>query len=81
MDLITLAIIGFVAIAGPTILAIVLYWRGNPDRRPSWRRAAENSRDAGSEHVPRPSWWQPWRSIGGAGSGGRSNSGGDSGSG
>jgi hypothetical protein len=38
----TLAI-AFVAIAGPSILALVLYWRNNPDRRRSWRRAAEDA--------------------------------------
>ena len=76
MDVIALAIIGIVAIAGPTVLAVVLYWRDNPDRRPSWRRATENSRDTDPEHFPRPGWWQPWRSIGGAGSSGRSDSGG-----
>jgi hypothetical protein len=69
MDIITLAIIGFVAIAGPTVLAIALYWRNNPDRRPSWRRAAQNSGDTDPEHFPRPNWWRPWRSIGGTGSG------------
>jgi hypothetical protein len=70
MDVITLAIIGFVAIAGPTILAIVLYRRNNPNRRAS--------ADTDPEHFPRPAWWQPWRSVGGTGSGGESNSGGDS---
>jgi hypothetical protein len=76
MDVIILAIallaIALLAIAGPTILAIVLYWRNNPDRR--------SSVDTGPEHFPRPAWWQPWRSIGGTGSGGGRNSGGDSGS-
>jgi hypothetical protein len=77
MDGIALAVIGFVAIAGPTVLAVVLYWRDNPDRRPSWRRAPGHPRDTDPEHVPRPSWWQPWRSIGGGrsdgGGGGSSN--------
>jgi hypothetical protein len=73
MDVITLAIIGFVAIAGPTILALMLYWRDHPDQRPSWRRAWEHSRDTDPEHVPGPTWWQPWRSIGGTGSGGGSS--------
>jgi hypothetical protein len=50
MDLMTLAI-AFVAIAGPSILALVLYWRNNPDRRLSWRRAA----DTDPEHFRRPS--------------------------
>jgi hypothetical protein len=72
MEIITLAIIGFVAIAGPTILAIVLYRRNNPNRRPS--------ADADPEHFPRPAWWQPWRSIGWTGSGGGRNSGSNSGS-
>jgi hypothetical protein len=79
MDVITLAIVGFVAIAGPTILALVLYWRDHPDQRPSWRRAREHSRDTDPEHFPGPNWWQPWRSIGGTGSGGgRDNGGGGS---
>jgi hypothetical protein len=78
MDVITLAIIGFVAIAGPTILALLLYWRDNPDQRPSWRRAREHARDTDPEHFPGPNWWQPWRSIGGIGSGGRDNGGGGS---
>ena len=71
MDVITL-VIAFVAIAGPTLLALVLYRRNNPDRRPS--------ADTDPEHIPHPAWWQPWRSIGGTGSGRGSNGGGDSGS-
>jgi hypothetical protein len=66
------AIVIFLAIAGPTLLALVLYRRNNPDRRPS--------ADTDPEHIPHPAWWQPWRSIGGTGSGGGSNGGGDSGS-
>ena len=42
MIVILLAIIGFVAIAGPTILAIVLYRRNNPGRRLRWRRTSED---------------------------------------
>jgi hypothetical protein len=59
MDVIILAIIGFVAIAGPAILTLLLYWRDNPDRRLSWRRAAENSADTDPEHFRRPSG-QAW---------------------
>ena len=54
MDAITLAI-ALIAIAGPSILALMLYWRNNPDRRLSWRRAAENAADTDPEHFPRPS--------------------------
>jgi hypothetical protein len=54
MDVMTLAI-AFVAIAGPSILALVLYWRNNPDRRLSWRRAAEDAADTDPEHFRRPS--------------------------
>jgi hypothetical protein len=53
MDVITLAI-AFVAIAGPNLLALALYWRNNPDRRLSWR-AAENTADTDPEHFRRPS--------------------------
>ena len=73
MDGVVLGIIIFLAIAGPTLLALGLYWWRNPDR---WRRAREASRDADRQPVPPPSWWQPWRSIGGSGS----NSGRDRGS-
>ena len=52
MDVMTLAI-AFVAIAGPSILALVLYWRNNPDRRRSWRRAAEDAADTDPEHFRR----------------------------
>jgi hypothetical protein len=55
MEIITLAIIGIVAIAGPTVLALLLYWRDNPDRRLSWRRAAENAADTDPAHFRRPS--------------------------
>jgi hypothetical protein len=54
VEIITLAIIGFVAIAGPTVLALVLYWRDSPDRRLSWRRAAETSGDTDPAHFRRP---------------------------
>jgi hypothetical protein len=40
-----LVVLDFEAIAGPTILALMLYWRDNPDQRPSWRRAREHSPD------------------------------------
>jgi hypothetical protein len=70
MDGVMFGMIVFLAIAGPTLLALVVYRRNNPDRRPS--------ADMGSEHIPRPAWWQPWRSIGGTGSGGGITSRGDS---
>jgi uncharacterized membrane protein YgcG len=76
MDAIMLAVIIFVAIAGPTLLALVLYWRNNPDRRRSWRRAAEDAADTDPEHFRRPS--AQWLSFG---SGGDSSGGGDSGGG
>jgi hypothetical protein len=82
MDAITLAI-AFVAIAGPAILALVLYWRNNPDRRLSWRRAAENSADTDPEHFRRPSG-QAWLFFMGGGDGSSDSgggSGGDSGGG
>ena len=82
MDVMTLAI-AFVAIAGPSILALVLYWRNNPDRRRSWRRAAEDVADTDPEHFRRPS--AQWLFFGGGGgssdSGGGGGSGGDSGGG
>jgi hypothetical protein len=87
MDVVILAIIGFVAIAGPAILALLLYWRDNPDRRLSWRRAAENSADTDPEHFRRPSG-QAWLffmggggSSGGGGGSDSGGSGGDSGGG
>jgi hypothetical protein len=52
MDAIILAVIIFVAIAGPTLLALALYWRNNPDRRLSWRRAAENAADTDPGALP-----------------------------
>jgi uncharacterized membrane protein YgcG len=64
MDAITLAI-AFVAITGPTLLALALYWRANPDRRLSWRRAAENAGDTDPEHFRRPS--AQWLFMGGGG--------------
>ena len=74
MEAMTLAI-AFVAIAGPSILALVLYWRNNPDRRLSWRRAAESSADTGPEHFRCPSgqWLFP---TGGGDSGGGGGDGG-----
>ena len=70
MNGVILGLIIFLAIAGPTLLALVVYRRNNPDRRPS--------ADTDPEHIPHPAWWQPWRSIGGTGDGSGSNSGGDS---
>jgi uncharacterized membrane protein YgcG len=85
MDVITLAI-AFVAIAGPSILALVLYWRNNPDRRLSWRRAAEDAADTDPEHFRRPSaqwlfFGSGGNSCGGGGSDSRGGSGGDGGGG
>ena len=68
MDGVIFGLIVFLAIAGPSLLALALYRRNNPDRRPS--------ADTDPEHLPHPAWWQPWRSIGGSGS----NRGGDRGS-
>ena len=88
MEIITLAIIGFVAIAGPTLLALLLYWRNNPDRRLSWRQAAENAADTDPAHFRRPS--AQWLFFmggggssvgGGGGSDGGGGGGGDSGGG
>jgi uncharacterized membrane protein YgcG len=86
MDAIILAIVIFVAIAGPSILALVLYWRNNywrnnPDRRLSWRRAAENAAGTDPEHFRRPSAQWLFFGGGGASSGGGDSGGGDSGGG
>jgi hypothetical protein len=85
MEIITLAIIGFVAIAGPTVLALLVYWRNNPDRRLSWRQAAENAADTDPAHFRRPSGqWLFFMgggdsSTGGGGSDSGAGSGGESG--
>jgi uncharacterized membrane protein YgcG len=85
MEIITLAIIGLVAIAGPTLLALLLYWRNNPDRRLSWRQAAEHAADTDPAHFRRPSGqWLFFMSgsdssTGGGGSDSGAGSGGDSG--
>ena len=76
MEAMTLAI-AFVAIAGPSILALVLYWRNNPDRRLSWWRVAESSADTDPEHFRRPSG-QWLFSTGGGDSGGGGDGGGGS---
>ena len=55
MDAIILAVIIFVAIAGPSILALVLYWRNNPDRRRSWGGGGEEGDENETEHFRRPS--------------------------
>jgi uncharacterized membrane protein YgcG len=80
MDVMTLAI-AFVAIAGPSILALVLDWRNNPDRRLSRRRAAENTADTDPAHFRRPSvqWLFSMGGGDGGGGGGGSDSGGGSG--
>ena len=72
MDAIILAIIIFVAIAGPTLLALLLYWRNNPDRRRSWRRAAQDAADTDPEHFRRPS--AQWLSFGSGADGGGGSS-------
>ena len=71
MDVMTLAI-AFIAIAGPSILALMLYWRNNPDRRLSWRRAAENAADTEPEHFRRPS--AQWLFFGSGGDSGGGSS-------
>jgi uncharacterized membrane protein YgcG len=76
MEIITLAIIGFVAIAGPTVLALLLYWRNNPDRRLSWRQAAENAADTDPAHFRRPSGQWLFFMSGGDSSGGSDSGGG-----
>ena len=75
MDVMTLAI-AFVAIAGPSILALVLYWRNNPDRRLSWRRAAEDAAETDPEHFRRPS--AQWLFFGSGGDSGGGDDGGGS---
>ena len=47
MDGVMFGLIIFLAIAGPTLLALALYWWRNPDRRLSWRRALEPSEPHG----------------------------------
>jgi hypothetical protein len=56
MDGVMFGLIIFLAIAGPTLLALGLYWWRNPDRRLSWRRALEESSEEDREHFRRPSW-------------------------
>jgi uncharacterized membrane protein YgcG len=77
MDAIILAVIIFLAVAGPSLLALALYWRQNPDRRRSWRRALEESSDADRDHFRQPSWRSGGWFMGGGDSGG--GGGGDSG--
>ena len=60
-------IIIFLAIAGPTLLALALYWWRNPDRRLSWRRALEESSDADRDHLRQPSWRSGGWFMGGGG--------------
>jgi hypothetical protein len=79
MDYILL-VIAVVALAGPTLLAIVLYRRNNPDRRLSWRQAAENTADTDPAHFRRPSaQWLFF--MGGRDGGGGDLGGGDGGGG
>jgi hypothetical protein len=61
-----LGLIIFLAIAGPTLLALALYWWRNPDRRLSWRCALEESSEADRDHVRRPSWRGGGPFMGGA---------------
>jgi hypothetical protein len=42
MDAIVLAIIIVAIVAGPSVLALVLYQRRNPGRRLWWRRTSED---------------------------------------
>jgi hypothetical protein len=42
MDTIVLAIIIVAIVAGPSVLALVLYRRRNPGRRLRWRRTSED---------------------------------------
>jgi hypothetical protein len=72
MKTILVAIIAIVAIAGPTLLALGLFWRRNPDRRLPWRRALQESSDADREPFRGPSWQGPV--IGGGDSGGGDSS-------
>lgn len=81
MEIIPLAIIGIVAIAGPTVLTLLLYWRNNPDRRLSWRQAAENAADTDPAHFRRPSGQWLFFMSGSDSIGGDSDSGGGGGSG
>jgi hypothetical protein len=77
MDGVMFGIIIFLAIAGPTLLALALSsWR-NPDRRLSWRRALQESSEADRDQFRRPSWRGGWPFMGGGDSGG--GGGGDSG--
>jgi hypothetical protein len=70
MDGVMFGIIIFLAIAGPTLLALALYWWRNPDRRLSWRRALEESSEADRDQFRRPSWRGGWPFMGGGDSGG-----------
>jgi hypothetical protein len=70
MDGVMFGLIIFLAIAGPTLLALALYWWRNPDRRLSWRRALEESSEADRDQFRRPSWRGGWPFMGGGGSGG-----------
>jgi hypothetical protein len=81
MDGIIFGIIIVLAVAGPTLLALGLYWWRNPDRRLSWRRALEESSDADRDHFRRPSWRTgglPFMGGGDSGGGGGGDSGGGS---
>jgi hypothetical protein len=62
MDPVLFAIIIVVAVAGPCVLALLLW--ANRDLRLSKRRAAEHSGDTNQEHVQRP-FWQGWLYTGG----------------
>jgi hypothetical protein len=82
MDGIIFGIIIVLAVAGPTLLALGLYWWRNPDRRLSWRRALEESSDADRDHFRRPSWRTgglPFMGGGDSGGGGGDSGGGGGG--
>jgi hypothetical protein len=65
MDGVMFGIIIFLAIAGPTLLALALSWWRNPDRRLSWRRALQESSEADRDQFRRPSWRGGWPFMGG----------------
>jgi hypothetical protein len=82
MDGVIFGIIIVLAVAGPTLLALGLYWWRNPDRRLSWRRALEESSDADRDHFRRPSWRTgglPFMGGGDSGGGGGDSGGGGGG--
>jgi hypothetical protein len=77
MDAITPAIIILAIIVGLPLLFIALHWWLHPERRLSWRRAAEASGDADRKQVRGSGGWAI---LGGGGDGG-DGGGGDAGGG